>query len=89
MNCIYCKKPDEHAICVYCDGKHTARGIFRHVSVERAHYAKQERLRFFDSMKMKSLVTDRDIKGLEGLSDEERKLFFKAFEAEYSRLGAE
>ena len=87
--CVYCKKPDEYSVCVYCDGKHTARNIFRRVGVERTDYVKRDAVQYFSEYNVKEMLMKRDIKGVEGLTENEKGIFWKAFGSEYSRKGAE
>jgi len=86
VSCVYCKRESNHRICIYCDGKRTARNIHRHVEYERNIAIGRNRVQYFNEEKMKEFLIDRDIKGLEGLGDGERQVFWKAFNAEYSKL---
>lgn len=86
--CRYCKREDEHTICVSCDGKHSARTIFRKLNIERSIHNKKYNSIPFREEKIKANLIETDIKGLEGLSQNERKVFFSAFENEWNRLKA-
>ena len=48
MTCVYCKKDIEATICIYCDGKHVARKIFRQVAVEADIHKKRYEFKTFD-----------------------------------------
>lgn len=88
--CHYCKNENENTICVACDGKHTARAIFKKLKIERSIIDDKNLKRkypiWFDEEKIKKYLIERDVLGLGGLNQDERRIFFSAFDSEFSKL---
>ena len=84
--CRYCKRENEHTICLYCDGKHSARDIRRRLLIERTDKKYNYKNSVFNEEAIKRELIKRGILGLEGLTKDDRNIFFSAFNAEWTRL---
>jgi len=87
--CIYCEKEDDNSICVYCDGRHTGKAIFKRVNQEKIRFRDKKIDRLFNEEKMKKKFIKRDVLGLEGLNNDERVAFFKGFDSGYEKAKLE
>ena len=84
--CRYCKKEDEHTVCIYCDGKHSARAIRKILLIERTFPKYNYKNSVFNEESIKRLLFKINVIGLEGFNKEEKNTFFSAFTAEWTRL---
>lgn len=86
MKCVYCKQEDDNSICLSCDGKHSARKIYKLMKLEKNIHADSGRTTPLDDYKLKQKLITREILGLQGLNQDERDRFFRAFKFEYNKL---
>lgn len=84
--CVYCKQEDTDKICISCDGKHSARSIFKRMKIERSSNERGWQNRTMDDYTLKQILIKREILGLEGLTKAGKETFFTAFNYEYNKL---
>lgn len=89
MICYRCQKECDHTLCLYCDGKQTAKHVYNRLRTEKSIFNDHYDYKHFNEARVIEHIKKQDILGLEGLKAEERAEFFSGYNFEWKKLTGE